>query len=65
VEEFFRKALQETGAEKMLKFLTMECLKWHTDRIPRMYGAIEDKALASLFNTVAQVVIKIRKETQR
>jgi uncharacterized protein YqcC (DUF446 family) len=68
VEEFFRKAPpQETGAnsKKMLALLKMECLKWHTDRIPRMFGVIEDKALASLFNIVAQVVIKIRAEIGR
>jgi len=64
VENFFRKALQERSIEKMFALMSMECLKWHTDRIPRMFGAMEDKALANLFNTVSQIVIKIRKETR-
>ncbi|KAF2476807.1 uncharacterized protein BDR25DRAFT_41267 [Lindgomyces ingoldianus] len=66
VEDFFRKAPpQTTSAEKMLAIMKMECLKWHTDRVPRMFGVIEDKNLADLFNTVAQVAIKIRAETGR
>jgi len=40
--------------------MKMECLKWHTDRIPRMFGTIQDKTLTDMFNTVAQVVIEIR-----
>lgn len=64
VEEFFRKAPPEdSGAQKMAQFMKMECLKWHEDRIPRMFGAIEDKELASLFTTVAQVAVKMRAET--
>lgn len=64
IEEFFRKATPEdTDAEKMYTLMKMECLKWHADRIPRMFGEIEDKTLATLFNTVARIVIKIRQET--
>jgi hypothetical protein len=65
VEEFFRKAIQETTASKLLRLFNMECLRWHADRIPRMFGALEDKALANLFHTVAHVVIKMRDETRR
>ena len=66
IEEFFRKAPpKETSAKKMVGLIKMECLKWHTDRSPRMFGMIEDKVLASLFNIVAQVVIKIRAELGR
>jgi hypothetical protein len=63
VEEFFRKSPpQDTDSRKMFALLKMECLKWHADRIPRMFGVIEDQALAKLFHVVAQVVIKIRAE---
>jgi hypothetical protein len=66
IEEFFRNAPPQTdGVEKMFLLLKMECLIWHTDRIPKMFGVIEDKALAGHFNTVAQVVIKIRAEIGR
>jgi hypothetical protein len=66
IEEFFRNAPPPTGGvEKMFLILKMECLKWHTDRIPKMFGAIEDKTLAGHFNTVVQVVIKIRAEIGR
>ncbi|KAF2676218.1 hypothetical protein K458DRAFT_437492 [Lentithecium fluviatile CBS 122367] len=65
VEEFFHKAPPPTtGADKMLAIMKMECLKWHADRIPRMFGMI-DSNLAGLFNTVTHVAIKIRAETGR
>lgn len=65
MEEFFRNVhSKDTSAEKMLALMKMECLKWHTDRIPRLFGVV-DKDLADLFNTVAQVVIKIRAEVGR
>ena len=47
--------------------MKMECLKWHTDRIPRRFGdrALEDEALANLFKVVTQVVIKIKGDIAR
>lgn len=68
VEEFFRKAPPQTnGVEKTFGIMKMECLKWHTDRIPRLLGPIEDKNkfLEGLFKTVAQVAIKIRADVAR
>lgn len=49
----------------MFDIMKMECLKWHADRIPRMFGTIVDSDLAALFTTVAQVAIKVRAETVR
>jgi hypothetical protein len=65
VEEFFQKAPPESHTvARRLDTMKMECLKWHTDRIPRLFGDI-DEDLAGLFKTVAQVAIKIRAETAR
>jgi hypothetical protein len=63
VEEFFRETLFKVAdAEKVFAGMNIECRRWHTDRIPRMFGAMEDKALADLFKIVAQVAIKLRAE---
>jgi hypothetical protein len=66
IEEFFRRALPEDAdVEKRFSFLKMECLKWHTDRIPRMFGVIQDGELADRFTMVARVAIKLRAELGR
>ncbi|PVH99184.1 hypothetical protein DM02DRAFT_672846 [Periconia macrospinosa] len=66
IEEFFQKALpQDADSALTLAYMKAECLKWHTDRIPRMFGTIEDETLTRLFNTVAQVVVRLRVEKAR
>ncbi|KAF2107032.1 hypothetical protein BDV96DRAFT_606842 [Lophiotrema nucula] len=63
VEEFFRQGPSpDTTAEKLFQFMKMECLRWHADRIPRMFGVLKDEKLGGLFNIVAQVAIKLRAE---
>ncbi|KAF2494796.1 hypothetical protein BU16DRAFT_48193 [Lophium mytilinum] len=66
VEAFYRKATpyqDDTG--KMFQLLKMECLNWHTDRIPSRFGdGAIDATIADLFNTVMRVVIKLRSEVQ-
>lgn len=65
VEEFFQKALlATTDASKKSAFMRMECLKWHTDRVPKTCGGKEDEALYELFKIVARVVIKIYAEAK-
>ncbi|OCK75815.1 hypothetical protein K432DRAFT_385925 [Lepidopterella palustris CBS 459.81] len=60
VQYFFQKALATSDPSKTFKFMQMECLKWHTDRIPKMFGSIEDETISELFNTVAQIAITLR-----
>ena len=61
IEAFFKMALPaDADARKRLAFMRMECLNWHTDRIPRMFGRIEDKELADRFKLVAQVAIRVK-----
>ena len=61
VDYFFKMALPaDADARKRLAFMRMECLNWHTDRIPRMFGRIEDKELADRFKLVAQVAIRVK-----
>ncbi|KAF2804590.1 uncharacterized protein BDZ99DRAFT_575239 [Mytilinidion resinicola] len=66
VEEFYRKATPyQDDASKMFLFMKMECLNWHTDRLPQRLGDGEvDATLAGLFNTVMRMVIKLRSEVQ-
>lgn len=49
---------------KKFAFMKMECLKWHTDRVPKMCGGKEDEALYELFKTAARVVVKIFAEVR-
>ncbi|CAI6303486.1 unnamed protein product [Periconia digitata] len=65
VEEFFKKAVpQDANAATKLQYMKAECMKWHTDRVPRLFGVIEDEALVRIFTTVAQVVVKMKQELQ-
>lgn len=50
---------------KKLALFNAECLKWHADRIPRLFGSIDDPSLTTFFHIVSQVAIKMRAEVAR
>jgi limonene-1,2-epoxide hydrolase len=66
VEAFFREATPDhDNTRKMFSLMNMECLKWHTDRIPKLFGSdATDAALSELFKTIVRIVVKLRSEAQ-
>jgi len=64
--EFYQKAPPEANTPRdAYSRMQAENLKWHTDKVSALFGRTDiDETDMKLVNTVAQVVIQLRKEAQ-
>lgn len=67
VKEFFRRGLPSANtAKENIRLMRKECLKWHEDRIPRLFGETgTDDGMKKSFNIPARVAIEVMQEIQR
>jgi hypothetical protein len=67
VKEFYRRGLPLANTPKEnIRLMKKECLKWHEDRTPRLYGGTEsDDGMKKPFNMAARAAIEVMQEIQR
>jgi hypothetical protein len=64
VKEFFHCCLRDNISTKEKKsILSKECLKWHSDRLPRMFGLDKlDKTVTNLCEIAIRAAIEAKQK---